>query len=193
MAKQTVLNRVPWGIIEQVVHPKGRRLPSEKGLFPITDHDAKYRPWTSPRTPEKENLLQLVRKRHQEGKISPQRMGNLLNGDYREFQGSATVDSDYSVCRGCDTVCRTKMARDLHRNSCKLTILDAIKLLGRDGLCAVCDKRTSTRMWGVPLCDTNCQTVWRYFTPKAFREARRLVLNQRKEPANAELQITTHT
>ena len=188
MAKQMV----PWGIIEQVVHPKGRRLPSEPGLFPVTDHDAKYRPWTSPRSPEKENLLQLVRKRHQEGKISPLRMGNLLNGDYREFQGSATVDSDFAVCRGCDVVCRTKIHRDMHRGTCKLTILDAIKLLGRDGLCAVCDKRTSTRMWGVPLCDTNCQTVWRYFIPKAFKEARRLVLNQRKE-TGAQLQLTTHT
>jgi hypothetical protein len=176
--------RVPWGIIEQIVHPAGRRLPAEPGLFPVTEHDAKHRPWTGRPTyhpPEDRNLLQLVRNNRK----NPLSVGNLLNVDYREFAGTAREDSDFAVCRGCDTTCRTKAARDMHRTTCKTTILASIRLLGKDELCAVCDKKTGVRMWGVPLCNQNCQMAWRYFIPKSFREARRLVIQMGKEGVSA--------
>jgi hypothetical protein len=157
---------VPFGLIRELCYSQGRRLERLPDMYPEPSVMAVYRPRAT------SSALALVPSHRVQDNE-----GNLSNEKYRLFMGRLKGIHG-AVCRGCETSVLAMAEFRQHETNCKLTILSAIRLLQRDNRCALCHTRTDLSMWGVPLCSPVCQRGWRLTIPPAFREARRLALQE---------------
>lgn len=176
----------PLGVLRQVIHAGGKRLPSEPGMFPTSKHQARfvytrsnyggggYHPGTMTLgTPPRGQIVPITQR-----DFSVNVFGNLDNVDYREFIGMSVQESTYAKCRGCETVIMRLEERGAHRITCKPLILSTIRLLIKDRRCVICDRATALHGWGLPLCSDNCKVAWRFGMPASFRQARELAMRQ---------------
>jgi hypothetical protein len=79
-------------------------------------------------------------------------------------------------CRNCRKVFGNMTTRRKHpaEHDCFRTLIGAYELLLRDKKCVICDKYTSAKAWGVPLCSTTvCMNTWMHLDaqPNALLQA----------------------
>lgn len=145
--------------------PGGKRLPKMKRITQASVLPAHYQPRKGPSVVDQRWLTQLRNERKKE--FSPvkgeQREGNLLFGDYRYWYGMNNPCSQWSKCRACNFSAIGVEARKRHfaNTSCGRITTDAIKELD-ENFCVVCEKRTYTKFWGIPLCAQGCKSAWMF-------------------------------
>lgn len=133
----------PLWVLRQTILPYGSRLPKKRPLWepPKTSYIPAWGP--------------------QKGLISLP--GNLANDEYRYWIGIRSEKADWSTCRFCGASAQSKEARKEHKGSgCCKKLEQCYSFLLRDHLCVMCDKRTDSKKWGVPLCSEECETKWKF-------------------------------
>ena len=109
--------------------------------------------------------------------VPPTQLGNLGNEAYRFFKGFWNSQAGVCVCRGC-FFSTTLQERSLHMMSCRAIIQAVFQLLRKDGLCVVCDTKTSKECWSVPLCSEACKDTWRFSIPESYKHAHALLMQR---------------
>ena len=194
--------RVPFGLIRQLVKAGGRRLQPVESLLRDSTLEAK---WTHAHSVRNGSSLALVnpptngpvplgpgwaRRSLGTAPPTPLQSQSLPNDAYRFWIGRSGV-ANFAKCRGCDQVFlqtdKRTLSAHLASGACKVTVLTALQLLNRDKRCALCDVRTGATKWGVPLCSDNCQRAWMFFQPKAYVQARALSFNNNLGVSNEEI------
>lgn len=159
---------LPLWVIKHITQPYGMRLPPPPAPF--------FRPQYTSRKRSSVKEVHVGVGWMKGGKALA---GNLPNQDYEFWQGN--LDGEYSCCRWCTSVKRGTDERSKHftqsQHDCGKNIKECEKLLQKDSLCVICDKRTPNRKWGFPLCSEACVAVWKFDTypSEAFRAVRILI------------------
>ena len=89
----------------------------------------------------------------------------FLNWQYRFWQPLFPRNGQpYYTCRGCCTTVTSQNAMRQHMDEkqCTIKCVEAYEILLRKQLCAVCEKVTKERKWGVPLCGKICAEKWMF-------------------------------
>lgn len=65
-------------------------------------------------------------------------------------------------CRACHKMYGKEQERKAHPNDheCYRRLCAAYKLLLKDKRCLICNSKTLSQKWGVPLCGSGCQQAW---------------------------------
>jgi len=96
--------------------------------------------------------------------------GDPLNGgDYRYWCGieatSMCTNKGFATCRACGEVIITRKERKEHlKIGCGQLLEKAFKLLKRSQECIVCKKETHRKVYGVPMCNKDCEFEWEFTT-----------------------------
>lgn len=102
--------------------------------------------------------------------------GNLPKSEYFQWIGARMPLSSYGMCRACGKSVWNPDARIAHKGEgCGRYLAEAYKLLREDKhrptgqyLCTCCSQATSKLMWGIPICSTKCEELWRFGDDKVF-------------------------
>lgn len=162
--------RVPDALIRAVCYPTSYRLTKLKRLE-IPKKEATVVPVVNPIAPL--SVLPPKRRRgttytydqQKKQMILLERKGNLKNDDYRFFYGSAQEHHIAANCRWCDKVTPSPEARKNGHDACKFQLLQLYQRLKKDRNCAVCESRSSSFHWGVPLCSKECKDAFKFENP----------------------------
>jgi hypothetical protein len=110
---------------------------------------------------------------------------NLPQGEYRFWEGSHWLESDYARCRACGSIVREGVEarkRHMEKEGCTTLLVRAYAQMLKDRACAVCDKHTKQSMWGVPLCSKDCVERWKGNNPHSLGHIlSRLLLREGKD------------
>lgn len=134
------------------------------------------------------DIVDAMRQHSQPMPISGNKVGNMPNEEYRFWAGRKDPEWDDCICRFCEAHVRGGEGRKGHHTNsqCRENLGIVYKMLRREKTCVVCDAATPFQKWGLPLCDTACQTEWRLTIPGALRFAvRRFNGSLKGEPGNA--------
>lgn len=93
-------------------------------------------------------------------KLTPAGTGPLDLNEYRFWR----AHEGKGRCRACMDVVATTKERIEHQKTkgCTRTLVEAYKLLLRDRMCVVCDRKTEHTKWGVPMCSNACLFRWQF-------------------------------
>lgn len=180
MAGNGTVSRPPLRLLMQVSMPAGERRqkkPEKVWLEPRAMYErnkgyTRIDPWEPPRN-QSEYYAQLREKRMMDQRIvnpnySPvakMELGNLLFDDYRFWIGGQLAVSVFAMCRACRQMPFGIEARREHfeRYKCSLWMVEAIKILAAERVCAVCEKKHCKDMtWGIPVCESPCRERWMF-------------------------------
>lgn len=105
------------------------------------------------------------------------KVGNLTLAEYRFWIGVQVPHSNMRICRGCKETIYSSIAAGVHKEKkvwgdpCTIRLVRLYKKMLELGLCAMCQERTNTQRWGVPLCKPSkdgsnggkdCIRAWMY-------------------------------
>lgn len=86
------------------------------------------------------------------------------------------------TCRNCGGVVISQHLRRHHSEvlECYDKLVKAYNLLELDSKCVICNVKTSSRKWGVPLCSKKCVNDWCFHTirPESVSAALELVIGR---------------
>ncbi len=93
----------------------------------------------------------------------------LSGGDYRYWCGlesaSTIQNKGFATCRACGEVVVTKKERKEHQKiGCGALLENAYKVLKRSTECIVCKKETHRKVYGLPMCNIECEHEWDFVT-----------------------------
>lgn len=176
--------KVPRWVIAQVCLSAGRRLPkrekfSEPAQTSLLTHKDFKNIWSGNKD------LKIHSGKIEWPKWAIVRQDPALKFDHSEYALFAVdVQHDRVInacCRVCDDLIFTQEEkREHHNRECKKILRQAFHKLSVDARCVICDKRTSSEKWGVPLCvGTNCEDEWMHENarPRALDAAIELVMH----------------
>lgn len=166
---------LPRWIITQRTMPYGVRLPKRPALIVASSYPPGDNSWLIgedrlPMLPPKGSYIPLEIK------------GVFEKWEYR-FWAMVPVGNDriLAECRACghneNAIKTTVRQQHFQMGGCTKKLCAAYNLLLRDSKCLICDKWTTQRKWGIPLCSSACMEAWCTSepTPKALAEALKLV------------------
>jgi len=97
--------------------------------------------------------------------------GNLNNDMYRFLVGACAESSKMTICRCCRKTMyhggeewkeHNTLTEKQFGRSCPVRLIAAYKYLLTKQECVVCNKRTTSSRWGVPLCNAACEYRWKF-------------------------------
>lgn len=184
--------RLPRWIVRKAWEPNGERLEKRIHILPEPEIVCATSQKTVGFGTVKTRVSNTV-----DGKIPPYHVNNehtivlsdkkLLfdNWEYRFWAVELIAYQPISAeCRNCNKLFFTSEARRKHPSDhdCFRTLIGAYELLLRDKRCVICDKVTSSKAWGVPLClGSSCMNTWMHLDaqPNALLQALSLQSQQK--------------
>ena len=102
--------------------------------------------------------------------------GNLNYADYRYWTGRRESVFQMRNCRFCNKVCFNDIEKKEHKEAgrdadgvtCGKKTDIICGYLAKDPMCVICDRQTSDRSWGIPICDGVCVEEWMFVTNRVF-------------------------
>ena len=144
---------IPYWKLKQIFVPAGRRQGAARkrpvGVWPPRYKDTRL----------------LLGSGEFEGRAPASAVGNLSNEEYRFWVGNKFgCANEAATCRCCGRYLWSGEARKRHMElfGCTKSLVLAYNLLIAGRLCVACDKPTTTKKWGVPLCKGACEESWKF-------------------------------
>lgn len=150
-----MISLIPHWLVHKISgYPAGIRLPKMVKWY--SQENANYTPVLYPRKPF--------------WSANEPRTGDPLGGgDYRYWCGlqstSMCKNTGFATCRACGEVVIVKKERKAHmKDVCGPLLEKAYKILRCSTECIICKKVTHRKVYGLPICDRDCEFEWEYTT-----------------------------
>jgi hypothetical protein len=140
---------------------------------------------------DQNNRVSVWKPAHAHGPMQPYMLKkeSVSTGDLRYWLGDEHPNvAHVGMCRNCKQVAINKKERAEHlAKGCGAILEAAYKKLKRSHECVVCNGSTTHKMWGLPLCNKECEFEWMYKThqPTILSDLIRQIIDEGKEELSA--------